>query len=312
MERESIQKENGFVDWVMEHADSQEIDIVLKQLLECSPDIPEVSRQGFERFVQKTGITPRRDNRSIVFKIASCVFLLSSIVLGWFALAGQREEKEWKEVCTAFGETNTVLLNDGTIVKLGGGSKIIYPVFFEKDLRKVYIEGEAFLDVAKDVSRPFIVSAGSMDIRVLGTKFNVNSGFGQPEDEVALVDGSVNISFKDGDKRSMNLDPGEMLKVDKINGVKEVKSFVVNYYNSLSNESGFFFYDATLREITETLSLRSGIPIVINDNTVAEKKYYAMFINGESVHDILNSLNFRHQFNVSITGDIICINKADN
>ena len=144
------------------------------------------------------------------------------------------------------------------------------------------------------------------------TRFNVSTGLDRLEDVVALVEGSVNISFKDGDNQSLKLAPGEMLKIDRVNGKKEIKSFVVNYYNSLSDESGFFFYDVTLREIAETLSLRSGIPIIICDNELAEKKYYAMFINEESVYDILKSLNFKNQFKVSITMDTIYINSNNS
>lgn len=307
MEGITSQKENSFVDWMMEHTESHELDIVLNQLLDFSPDMPEESRKGFERFVLKTGIAPHRNNRGVVFKIASCVFLLSSVVLGWFALDGQKGIKEWKEVYTAFGETNTVYLDDGTTVKLSSGSKLVYPECFGKDIRKVYLEGDAFLNVKKDGSRPFIVSAGSMDIHVLGTRFNVNSSTGQVEDEVALVEGAVEISFLNRNWKTMSLKSGEMLKVNKVSGFREIKPFVVNYYNSLSDNSGLFFYDSTLREIVETLSIKSGIPIVITDKKLLDKKFYAIFINGESVHDILNSLNFRQQFKILIEENRILI-----
>ena len=310
MKTNKKQRDNYFADWLIEHADSPEVDIVLEQLLESSQDLPDESRKGFESFVQKSGIT-RRYDKAIVFKVGFVCLVITSVVLGWLLLAEQRDI-EYKEVCTAFGKTTIVSLEDGTTVKLGGGSKLVYPEVFKKDIRKIYLEGDAFLNVAHNTSWPFIVSAGSMDIHVLGPRFNVSTGLDRLEDEVALVEGSVNISFKDGDNQSLKLAPGEMLKIDRVNGKKEIKSFVVNYYNSLSDESGFFFYDVTLREIAETLSLRSGIPIIICDNELAEKKYYAMFINEESVYDILKSLNFKNQFKVSITMDTIYINSNNS
>ena len=310
MKTNNKQRDNYFADWLIEHADSPEVDIVLEQLLESSQDLPDESRKGFENKEKKSGIT-RRYDKAIVFKVGFVCLVITSVVLGWLLLAEQRDI-EYKEVCTAFGKTTIVSLEDGTTVKLGGGSKLVYPEVFKKDIRKIYLEGDAFLNVTHNTSWPFIVSAGSMDIHVLGTRFNVSTGLDRLEDEVALVEGSVNISFKDGDNQSLKLAPGEMLKIDRVNGKKEIKSFVVNYYNSLSDESGFFFYDVTLREIAETLSLRSGIPIIICDNELAEKKYYAMFINEESVYDILKSLNFKNQFKVSITMDTIYINSNNS
>lgn len=88
------------------------------------------------------------------------------------------------------GKTFQLQLSDGTTVHLNAGSSLKYPVQFLKDAeRKVFITGEAFLSVSKDAEHPFIVNANNLNVRVLGTQFNVSS---YPEDaaiDVVLVEG---------------------------------------------------------------------------------------------------------------------------
>ncbi|RYE12086.1 MAG: hypothetical protein EOP51_32185, partial [Sphingobacteriales bacterium] len=72
------------------------------------------------------------------------------------------------------GSIYTIVLNDGTRVKLNTGSKLRYPAAFTGSTRQVTLQGEAWFEVAPDASRPFIITAGASRVRVLGTRFNIN------------------------------------------------------------------------------------------------------------------------------------------
>jgi len=95
---------------------------------------------------------------------------------------------------TPRGGEYKVTLSDGSIVMLNAGSKLIFPTDFRGSERKVFVEGEAFFDVAKNALKPFIVSVAGSEIEVLGTHFNVSS---YPEDEgttATLLEGSIKFS----------------------------------------------------------------------------------------------------------------------
>ena len=85
------------------------------------------------------------------------------------------------------GNTLRVVLPDGSEVVINSGSKLIYPDRFGPDRRQVFLAGEGYATIAKDPGRPFVMSAGEVDVRVLGTKFNLKSYAEDSEVEVTLV-----------------------------------------------------------------------------------------------------------------------------
>jgi hypothetical protein len=100
----------------------------------------------------------------------------------------------YNELTIPYGKTFKIVLSDGTSVHLNAGSTLKYPVKFIKgEERKVFLTGEAYFDVAKDKAHPFIVNANDLNVRVLGTEFNMSS---YPEDNrisTVLVEGSVSL-----------------------------------------------------------------------------------------------------------------------
>ena len=110
-----------------------------------------------------------------------------------------------------YGKRSKVQLSDGTIINLNAGTSLRFPVkFMEGQNREVFIEsGEAYFDVVEDSKHPFIVNANDVNVRVLGTQFNVSS---YPEDEnisTLLIEGSVSIYNK---TESFNEDTATLLE----------------------------------------------------------------------------------------------------
>jgi transmembrane sensor len=119
-------------------------------------------------------------------KIAASLLLLA---IAWFYLPRLFSE-ELVTMQTKVGEHRLVVLPDSTHVWLNANSIIRYPKAFADSRRKVYLEGEAFLDVTADPSRPFSVESGDAEIKVLGTSFNVNAKANMPV-TVTVVTGKV-------------------------------------------------------------------------------------------------------------------------
>lgn len=290
--------DDKFIDWLTKQENDEQIDVILKQLLSASYNSEEESRNGFVEFVSRTKLAHRP--KPAAKGIRKLFFILGAVLLMAMPVLVYQEFREdgWTEVYTAYDETISIDLNDGSTVKLGKSSKLIYPEKFGWKSRKVYLEGEAFFDIAKECKRTFVVSANSMDVTVFGTRFNVNAFSNESENEIALVDGSVRVNFKDKGQEEIILSPGELIKHDKITGEKKKQHFMPNFYESRINDKGYFFYDISFSEIAATMSMRSGIPIVITDSKLAEKRYYASFINGESINEMLSALNIREHFKI--------------
>src|SRR5690606_25698590 len=106
------------------------------------------------------------------------------------------------------GKKFQIQLSDGTLVHLNAGSSLRYPVdFLSEGPRQVFLSGEAYFDVAKNASNPFIVNVDDLEVRVLGTQFNVSAYSEDEYIDVVLVEGSVNLNKKEGDM--VELSPGQ-------------------------------------------------------------------------------------------------------
>jgi ferric-dicitrate binding protein FerR (iron transport regulator) len=101
------------------------------------------------------------------------------------------------EVSARMGAKSKILLPDGSTVWLNSGSKLTYSDNFRDTVRSVELEGEAFFDVVKDAKHPFIVHTSGIDIRVLGTAFNVKSYAAEATIEATLIRGLIEVVKKD-------------------------------------------------------------------------------------------------------------------
>ena len=146
---------------------------------------------------------------------AAAVFIPIALIIGLFIRINSQvdllADDGYDEVYVPNGERMQVLFQDGSKVHLNSGSRIRYPKKFGLSERKVYLEGEAWFEVAKNKNRPFIVDLSYMDIKVLGTTFDVKA---YPEEEaifVALETGPI----------ELNQDPSNL-----INYAREKKRFI--------------------------------------------------------------------------------------
>lgn len=128
-------------------------------------------------------------------------------------------------------------LADGTRIWVNANTRVVYPVTFEEKKREIYVEGEIYIEVYPDENRPFIVKSKKMDIRVLGTKFNVSTNELIPEASVVLVSGKVNV--RTDNRVESELEPKDRL-IYKESSVDIQK---VNVDNYISWKDGFYTFD---------------------------------------------------------------------
>ena len=219
------------------------------------------------------------------------------------------EKVAYNTIKIPYGKRFQLQLSDGTLVHLNSGTTLKYPVkFIAGENRQVFLDGEAFFDVAKDKKHPFIVNAENLNVRVLGTHFNVSN---YPEDtvtDVVLVEGSVgmyNINEEfDADKNTV-LKPGYKGSFNKENNMIFTKPVITDIYTSWIN-GGLTFRNMTFRNIITKLERRYNVTIVNKNEKLANEKFNASF-NDESIEKVMSYFNDIHGINYTIKNNQILI-----
>ena len=105
----------------------------------------------------------------------------------------KKELAVYNQLVIPRGKRSVLTFSDGSKVWVNAGTRVIYPTEFEKDKREIYVDGEIYIEVARDEERPFYVRTKDMNVRVLGTKFNVTAYESEPIRSVVLAQGCVQV-----------------------------------------------------------------------------------------------------------------------
>ena len=168
---------------------------------------------------------------------------------------------EMNQLVVSFGRQARIILSDQTEVWLNAGSRLVYPTIFEKDIRKVQLQGEAFFKVSKDKTKPFIVETGNSRIKVLGTSFNVKAYPDEKVEETVLVEGSVSLNIgKRLFSKEVLLKPDQRIVISDIGNSYTVSKVEVGNYTSWINGL-FVFVDEPLSSVLMRISRYYNIKI---------------------------------------------------
>lgn len=218
----------------------------------------------------------------------------------------------YNELSVPFGKKFRLLLEDGTKVSLNAGSRLKFPVaFLENQPREVFLEGEAFFDVAKDRQRPFMVNSNGFHLRVLGTKFNVNSYTEDKSISTVLVEGSVGLyhdSENDLSKDDMiKLSPGELAVYNRNDKSILVKDVDTTEYIAWV-DGVLLFKIRPFPEIIRVLERHYNVQITNRYKELENKRFFAKF-DVENIEEVLRSFQGSEPFSYQINGDNIIIDK---
>lgn len=150
-----------------------------------------------------------------VVLIAGCSYLFYSKLTTSTNRTAGLAPSAWQNKNTFVREKSTLVLSDGTRITLNSKSSLRYPTNFTGKTREVYLSGEAFFDVHKDHEHPFIIHTEKMNIKVLGTAFNVKSYPNDPSSETTLIRGAIEVTLDDRPSDRIILKPSEKLIVKK-------------------------------------------------------------------------------------------------
>ncbi|WPQ63381.1 FecR domain-containing protein [Chitinophaga sancti] len=190
-----------------------------------------------------------------------------------------------------------VTLPDGTKIMLNAASSIQFPLNFGKGNREItLLTGEAFIEVAKDPSHPFLVHLPNNTIQVLGTAFNVDT-YEKNLVKVALTSGKI--TLRSG-SYSTTLSPGQ-LAISETG--KQIKINTFDQDSLLAWKDGVYDYDeASLQEVMNAVSRTFGILVVFDDPGVESRKLKAYFTNTDTLSVFMKNLNTAQVCNYTFTG----------
>jgi ferric-dicitrate binding protein FerR (iron transport regulator) len=215
-------------------------------------------------------------------------------------------------------------------VWLNGDSKITYVGDFGNKTREVYLSGEAFFDVTKDKTKPFIIHTRTINLKVLGTAFNVRSYDNEKETETALVRGSVEITLRNRPNQKIFLKPGEKLlvknfpvdtslKYKKQNRDEEIPIAVLtnmHYYGTDSSsvetswtKNQLEFNDEPLDKIALNLERWFNVRVTIMNESLKKEKYTATIEEDDKLEDFLEALKLTEGFHYYIKNREVVISR---
>ena len=208
----------------------------------------------------------------------------------------------------SYGERFRLLLSDGTTVHLNAGTTLKFPVRFldVNQNREVFLEGEAYFEVARNDGQPFIVDTGDMDIRVLGTKFNVSTYPDDRATDVVLVEGRVQLDAKDNNlKESRILEPGFKASFDREKNRIVTREVTTSAYTSWT-QGELVFRNITFEDMLKKLERKYNVTIENRNVQLAGERFNANF-GDKPIEAVLNGLKAAYEIEFEINNNHVII-----
>lgn len=211
-----------------------------------------------------------------VFKLRSVLRYAAAIVGVMVLAAGlaywfRNKAEELVVASAAHGQVREMLLPDGTKVWLNQSSVLKYPRAFEGKERHVYLDGEAYFEVARNHEKPFMVKSPAMDVRVLGTSFNIKCRPDNSFAETTLIEGEVEVKDK-SDKGRITLLPGQKAVLNRVTGRMQVKQvdpkMEIVWHNDLIP-----FEKSSIFQIAAALERFYGVKIILSPDVDSTNTY---------------------------------------
>lgn len=202
------------------------------------------------------------------------------------------------------GAKSKVVFPDGSVVWLNAGSKLAYDSDFALRSRTVHFEGEGYFEVMTDKTLPFIVNTEGLNVKVLGTKFNLKAYKSDQNMKVALKEGAVWVTGKD--TSSIVLRPNQQVVYTKDNQTLQVEDVLPVQIDAWRN--GIIrFDDVKLQDIVSELERIYGKSITINSNVLKNITYYSDFTDNQTLNEILDILSQGNKFKYNMKGDNVLL-----
>ena len=335
----SLQTLSGL--WQQAPADNTtELEAAYARLLDTmnakTSDVPGATNDEFIDNPAQTKYRPKR-RPSLNHVFAAGLFVITAgviIAVNPFSqhdtkVSGVQKREPASEISTRYGSKTNIVLPDGSKVWLNAGSKITYDKDFGEAIRDVQLTGEAYFDVVHNTEKPFVIHTNAMDIKVLGTEFNVKSYPDEKTTETSLIRGSIEVTLKHRTADRIVLKPNEKLVVSNEQTVdtataKRTKAVArkplislgsLNYFSLDSTiletswvDNRLIFENESFGEIAVRMARWYGVQFSFEDETIKELRFTGNF-KDESIEDALQAMQITADFKYQISDNNVTITK---
>jgi len=218
---------------------------------------------------------------SFIYKIAAILAFPLALAISWYLFVYHGDsDKITENICRVTspkGHVSKCILPDGTGIYVNTGSTIEYnTVSYNKKKREIHLEGEAYFEVTSNKDKPFKVITPFGDVNATGTSFNVIAYPEEETFETVLAEGSVQVQFKSGRRRSLNMKPGQRVIMDMSDFSLDVHSVEPEIFTSWRNGE-LIFKDATLNDLVKELERIYDIKFYMNPESLGDLRFRGMF-----------------------------------
>ncbi len=234
-------------------------------------------------------VSLKKDQSSLVYKENGALIQVDSSSTIGQQVAG---DQQFNTLIVPYGKRSVLTLSDGTRIWLNSGSKLVYPSHFDKGRREVYLEGQAYFSVTHAEDAPFLVHTKDMEVKVLGTEFDVSAYDDDPYTATVLTKGSVELSTQRqalfGSKKT-KITPGTRAVFDQQRATLQTQQVDVKEYVSWK-EGSLVLNTAPLAEILRKVSRYYRVEIELKQPKLAGVRFDGELILQDDVRDVLKGL----------------------
>jgi len=258
--------------------------------------------------VKRTGGTVTRSLR-VLFPAAAAAIVLALAWTGWRFAFHKGKPTRHHHLCSAPAGKSRITLPDGTQVWLNSNSRLTYDEqSFGRKNRELTLNGEAFFDGAQNGEHPFIIHAGKVDIRVLGTAFNVKAYTTDSMVATTLIRGKIAVSFRE---QTLVLQPDEKLTIPLTTIAPVIRQHLQKDSSGAIADISWMhnklaFDNNTFAELGMKMKDWYGVTIHFESNDVAQLRFTGI-IDTEQIDEALKTLQLSRPFHYRINGKEVWI-----
>ncbi|MGC3944685.1 MAG: FecR domain-containing protein [Chryseolinea sp.] len=232
-------------------------------------------------------------------KVAATVSVLAVCSILVWRLLLPSDDIEYAEANTSPGQRTTIQLSDGSTIHLNASSSLRYPARFTGGTREVYLRGEAFFEITRDPSKPFIVHTDKVATEVLGTSFNIDADSAAVA--VTVATGKVKVSDQ---LQQEVLLPNEHVEVVRRSGHMTRSHVNVNAVLAWMNNT-LVFDNIALGEAARKLERWYGVRVMLDNVRLSHCRITGTYRN-ESLRHVLEAITFTTgaKFQISANGSV--------
>ncbi|MFZ4724428.1 MAG: FecR family protein [Paludibacter sp.] len=265
---------------------------------------------------QSEQISPRNKiffNRKFIQIAASVaiIFVLGSIYFLKLLSPSGSSKDEFYSITVPYGAKSKVTLSDSTKVWLNSGTTIKYCFIAKDKVRKLELNGEAYFEVAKMKGVPFIVETDRLDVKVLGTKFNVISYSDDGNINVTLLEGSIALKMDNDNNNEVRLKPNTSATYNKLTNKLELKD-VDGSLSTQWSEGIIIFDNEKLEQIARRLERAYNVKIELTNASLSDSHFYGVFSKNQSIKDVFDIITLSNKLHYKIKGDTIIVSTSTN